>query len=289
MGQELEPKDEFMHKLGDFFISYGKVHVLARVRHGFTPADSECEDYWAICGIESQSWSMPSQGIKGAEFINSLENGEKEGAKRCEICLPKPVPKEIPGEEGLPPPELIVMLQDLANRCIGTQRETPGAIEKRSAEVKEQAFDILASFGEAHHSGDSGEDPHLRNLYGLFYYRAIPPVKVTIEGNEIFLELMEVFRYDHVIEHEVLDTIAVRAGVWGLRAEHRDLFKIEREGYIHTLNRIERHIVDIPATELFTSTRATLREINTLSKVLAFINSSLSVQRRSSDSPTGFS
>lgn len=196
----------------------------------------------------------------------------------------------MPGKEGLPsPPELIVMLQDLADRYMCTQRETPDVIKERSAEVKKQAFDILTSYGEAHYSGDSGEDPHLRNLYGLFHYRATPPVKVTIEGKEISLELAEVFRYNYVIEAPVLDTIAVRIGARDLRAEHQELFRIEREGYIFNLSRktksgawpTERD------TRWDTSLRATLREIHTLSKILAFIKSSLSNQHRSSDSPAG--
>lgn len=195
--------------------------------------------------------------------------------------------KEMPRKEGLPPPpELTVMLQGLADHYMCTQRGTPDVIKKRSAEVERQAFDILTSYGETHCSEDSGEDPHLRSLYGLFYYRATPPVKVIIEGKEISLELMEVFRYNHVIEHEVLDTIAVRAGARGVRAEelYWDLFKIVREDYIYTLIRIGGAYI-LKSLEFDTSTRATLREINTLSKILAFINSSLSGQHQSSGPP----
>ena len=84
---EPEIQDEFKVKPGDLYISYGKIHILAQVGNGFDPADIECEEYRALCGRESQSWSMPSQGIKGASFIKSLEEGLKIGAKKCLDCL----------------------------------------------------------------------------------------------------------------------------------------------------------------------------------------------------------
>jgi hypothetical protein len=67
---------EFMHRRGEFFVigERGReIHILRLVKAGYTPADSECEDYFAVCGLESQSWSMPAGGIEGAVFLNGEE------------------------------------------------------------------------------------------------------------------------------------------------------------------------------------------------------------------------
>lgn len=69
MGIEQGSEEKFMHKPGEFFIaSDEKVHVLARVTSDEDPAGIESEEYTAVCGGQSQSWGMPSQGIKFAEF-----------------------------------------------------------------------------------------------------------------------------------------------------------------------------------------------------------------------------
>lgn len=96
---EAPPKNEFMHKPGDFFIATGEVHILSSVSHGFTPADSECEEYVARCGVESQSWSMPSQGVGWAEFVPSLEDVDARGAKKCMKCFE--AKNDVPEEHAL--------------------------------------------------------------------------------------------------------------------------------------------------------------------------------------------
>jgi hypothetical protein len=78
---------EFMHKPGELFIVYEELHILAQVYHGLTPADSECEDYEGLCGVLSQSWSMPLESIERAVFVASLEEGEKKGAGKCSECF----------------------------------------------------------------------------------------------------------------------------------------------------------------------------------------------------------
>lgn len=85
---EARSNARFMHKtFGELFIAYGTMHRLWQTTSCVTPADSECEEYTALCGYESQSWSMPSQGIQGAEFIKTPEEGEKAGAKKCVRCF----------------------------------------------------------------------------------------------------------------------------------------------------------------------------------------------------------
>lgn len=85
---EFETKNNFVHKPGKLFIaSDGKVHILERVTNGENPAGLESEEYVAVCGRESQSWSIPAQNIVGAEFVASLADGENNGAKRCETCF----------------------------------------------------------------------------------------------------------------------------------------------------------------------------------------------------------
>jgi len=88
MGNEYQSGYEFMQKPGDFFVARKKIHILSSVSLGFTPADSECEEYVARCGLESQSWGMPSQGVGWAKFITSVEEEEKEwGTEKCQECF----------------------------------------------------------------------------------------------------------------------------------------------------------------------------------------------------------
>lgn len=87
MTVEAESDDRFMQKKGDLFIARGLIHVLDSVGTGFTPADSECEEYTAVCGLESQSWSMPAQGIYGADFIPSLTVPEARSFTKCQKCF----------------------------------------------------------------------------------------------------------------------------------------------------------------------------------------------------------
>lgn len=85
---ELEPKDKFMHKPGELFIaSDRKLHVLAQVTNDKDPTGLKSEKYTAVCSYKSQSWSMPSQDIRGAEFVASLEDGKKKGANKCSKCF----------------------------------------------------------------------------------------------------------------------------------------------------------------------------------------------------------
>lgn len=81
-------QQEFMHKRGEFIVINNWVHVLLEVGNGFGPADIKCEEYRSVCGAESQSWSMPSQGIVGAEFIDSLNEAVCKGIMICQDCLP---------------------------------------------------------------------------------------------------------------------------------------------------------------------------------------------------------
>jgi len=74
---------ESRHKAGDLFVERDEIHVLEIKRLDFTPADTPCEEYIAICGAESQSWAMSRQGIKWAEFIDSVETGLERGFKKC--------------------------------------------------------------------------------------------------------------------------------------------------------------------------------------------------------------
>jgi len=99
MTDEAEPKNEFMHRPGELFIASGEIHVLAQVGTGFTPADTECEEYEAVCGTESQSWSMPAQNIPGAEFIASLKDGKEKGAKKCLGCFQSPEEIKFPEDQ----------------------------------------------------------------------------------------------------------------------------------------------------------------------------------------------
>jgi hypothetical protein len=86
--EENEPKseDEFMHKPGEIFVAQGEAHILSGIGLGFTPADSECEEYVATCGVESQSWSMPSQGVGMAEFVTK-EEAQKGRIEKCRTCF----------------------------------------------------------------------------------------------------------------------------------------------------------------------------------------------------------
>lgn len=45
MTKEIPQGNEFMRKPGDIFALYGQLHILAEVRRGQTPADSDYEDY----------------------------------------------------------------------------------------------------------------------------------------------------------------------------------------------------------------------------------------------------
>jgi len=90
-----------MRKPGELFIARGKVHVLAETSFDEDPAGLECEEYKAVCGVESQSWSMPAQNIQSAEFIASLEDGKKEGAEKCLECFDD----EKEGSRSLEPPK----------------------------------------------------------------------------------------------------------------------------------------------------------------------------------------
>jgi hypothetical protein len=76
-----------MHRPGELFIGAdGYTHQLKSVWPGFTPADSECEDYQAVCGYESQSWS--GMGVFGAQFVLNLKEALLKNARICPECLP---------------------------------------------------------------------------------------------------------------------------------------------------------------------------------------------------------
>ncbi len=87
--KDIEPKSRFMHNPGEIFWNvsgdWELMHVLVEVRKGFDPAGVECEEYIAICGVKSQSFAMPSQGIKLAQF-GTLEEGLAVGVGLCEKC-----------------------------------------------------------------------------------------------------------------------------------------------------------------------------------------------------------
>ena len=90
----MKEKNGFTYNKGAIFIDNDIAHVLEITTDGETPGGTECEDYTAKCGQESQSWSMPANGIEGAQFVESLEVAEKMGAKRCDICFPQITPRE---------------------------------------------------------------------------------------------------------------------------------------------------------------------------------------------------
>lgn len=115
---EREPKSEFMYQPGEFFLvrknilnadqvigSRQTIHVLGSVSRGENPAGSECEEYTAFCGQESQSWSMPSQGIESARFgklseLLGLTNHQcLECFGKLQIGKPRKKTKE---EDGIP-------------------------------------------------------------------------------------------------------------------------------------------------------------------------------------------
>jgi hypothetical protein len=64
------------------------VHKIASIKPSYTPADSEAEEYTAVCGCEGQSWGMPSQNIV-ASFTAEDLSGFPAGAKLCSGCFPK--------------------------------------------------------------------------------------------------------------------------------------------------------------------------------------------------------
>jgi hypothetical protein len=97
-------EDKYMHNPGEFFWNalgnHLLIHILESVGNGYDPADIKCEEYAAVCGAESQSWSMPSKGVPGAEF-GTVEEGIKAGAKKCPDCFPEEKPPFFPNSDDI--------------------------------------------------------------------------------------------------------------------------------------------------------------------------------------------
>ena len=53
---------------------------------GFTPADTECEEYIAVCGHSAQSWFSPHMGIPQT-FFGTTDSAKKAGAVLCNKCF----------------------------------------------------------------------------------------------------------------------------------------------------------------------------------------------------------
>jgi len=63
------------------------VHKIARVLSALTPADTECEEYVAVCGRTGQSWCSPSMGIPETWTAENA-NSRPAGAALCSTCFP---------------------------------------------------------------------------------------------------------------------------------------------------------------------------------------------------------
>jgi len=62
-------------------------HKIAKVSLAFTPADSECEEYAAVCGITAQNWFSLAMGIAQTSFVEN-EDERPAGVNLCLICFP---------------------------------------------------------------------------------------------------------------------------------------------------------------------------------------------------------
>lgn len=73
-----------MAKIGDCFRvgDSGIVHRIADIRNGFTPADTECDDYYATCGETGQSWS--GMGVPVTQIWKEIPENEH----LCSTCFP---------------------------------------------------------------------------------------------------------------------------------------------------------------------------------------------------------
>lgn len=87
MSKEIPQGDEYMRKPGEPFVVRGRLHILSEIGNGETPAGTECEEYRAKCGMETQSWGMPAQGIPMPDFVASIKAGIDSGAIKCEGCF----------------------------------------------------------------------------------------------------------------------------------------------------------------------------------------------------------
>jgi len=73
------------------------VHLIAKVWSGYTPADTECEEYSADCGASGQSWWSSDMGVRQTLTAKN----PPDGLPLCVVCFPN---KVQPLAKAIPPP-----------------------------------------------------------------------------------------------------------------------------------------------------------------------------------------
>lgn len=76
--------DAFWFEEGNY-ATVNLAHRINRIRDGYTPADTECEEYAALCQASGQSWYSLPMGIPQTHTASK----PPAGIPLCPICFPR--------------------------------------------------------------------------------------------------------------------------------------------------------------------------------------------------------